>query len=257
MDPLTTGEGSGAVQPSSVSILLRSLDDVAVLHSPSWWTAGHALATLSVVGAFACASFAWIFVLRRRVEQQTQAIRLSEERLRHLSQHDVLTGLPNRFLLNDRLSLALKRAGRFNPVLGVLMIDLDGFKEVNDTLGHHAGDLVLCEVAARLVRSVRQTDTIARLGGDEFVVLLPDLHTAAKAESVAGKIVAAISEPIDVDGTQVKISASVGICSCPEHGKDPERLMHCVDAAMYLAKASGRNRYQVYCDSVQTTMAPQ
>ena len=251
MDPKTTGEGSGSVQPDSVNILLRSLDDVVVLHSPSWWTARHTLAVLSLVGVLACASIAWIFVLRGRVEHQTQAIRLSEERLRHLSQHDVLTGLPNRFLLSDRLGIALKRAGRFDPVLGVLMIDLDGFKEVNDSLGHHAGDLVLCEVAARLVCSVREIDTIARLGGDEFVVLLPDLHLAAEAESVAGKIVAALSEPINVGGTQVQLSASIGICTSPEQGRDAERLMHCVDAAMYLAKAAGKNRYQVYCDNRQ------
>jgi diguanylate cyclase (GGDEF)-like protein len=253
MDPKTSGQGSGSVQPGSVNILLRSLDDVAVLHSPSWWTARHALAVLSIVGALACASFAWIFVLRGRVEQQTQAIRRSEERLLHLSQHDVLTGLPNRFLLKDRLGIALKRAGRFDPVLGVLMIDLDGFKEVNDSLGHHAGDLVLCEVAARLVCSVREVDTIARLGGDEFIVLLPDLHLPEEAESVAGKIVAALSEPIDIGGTQVQLSASVGICTSPEQGRDAERLMHCVDAAMYLAKASGKNRYQVYCDARQIT----
>jgi diguanylate cyclase (GGDEF)-like protein len=254
MDPKTTGQGSGSVQPASVNILLRSLDDVAVLHSPSWWTAGHALTVLLIVGVFACSSFAWIFVLRRRVEQQTQAIRLSEERMRHLSQHDVLTGLPNRFLLNDRLSIALKRAGRFDPVLGVLMVDLDGFKKVNDTLGHHAGDLVLCEVAARLVCSVRQTDTVARLGGDEFIVLLPDLHLAEEAESVAGKIVAAISEPIDVGGTQVQISASIGVCTSPEHGRVAEKLMHSVDAAMYLAKTSGKNCYQVYWDARQIAL---
>jgi diguanylate cyclase (GGDEF)-like protein len=233
------------VQPGSLNILLRSLDDVAVLHSPSWWTAGHALVVLSIVGAFAITSFAWIFALRRRVVQQTQAIRLNEERLRHLSQHDVLTGLPNRFLLNDRLSMVLKRAGRFEAVLGVLMVDLDGFKKVNDTLGHHAGDLVLCEVAARLVRSVRQTDTVARLGGDEFIVLLPDLHHASEAESIAEKIVAAVSEQIEVEGTQVQISASIGVCTSPEHGSDAEKLMHSVDAAMYLAKTSGKNRYQV------------
>jgi diguanylate cyclase (GGDEF)-like protein len=254
MDPRTTGQGSGAVQPISVSILLRSLDDVAVLHSPSWWTAGHALAVLSIVGAFACAAFAWIFVLRRRVAQQTQAIRLNEERLRHLSEHDVLTGLPNRFVLNDRLSVALKRGDRFNSVLGVLMIDLDGFKEVNDSLGHHAGDLVLCEVAERLVCSVRQTDTVSRLGGDEFIVLLPDLHLAAEAESVAVKILAAIVEPIDVEGTQVRISASVGVCTSQEQERDAEKLMHDVDAAMYLAKANGRNRFHVYCDARQTTL---
>lgn len=253
MDPKTSGQGSGSVQPGSVNILLRSIDDVAVLHSPSWWTARHTLAVLSFVGVLSCASFAWIFVLRGRVEQQTQAIRLSEERLRHLSQHDVLTGLPNRFLLNDRLGIALKRADRFDPVLGVLMIDLDGFKEVNDSLGHHAGDLVLCEVAARLVCSVREIDTIARLGGDEFIVLLPDLHLAGEAEFVAGKIVAAISEPIDVGGTRVQLSASVGVCTSPEQGRDAERLMHCVDAAMYLAKATGRNRYQVYGDARQIT----
>jgi diguanylate cyclase (GGDEF)-like protein len=255
MDPNTTGQGSGLVQPGSVNILLRSLDDVAVMHSPSWWTASHTLAVLSIVGAFASASFAWIFVLRRRVAQQTQAIRLSEERLRHLSQHDMLTGLPNRFLLNDRLIMALKRVGRFDPVLGVLMVDLDGFKEVNDSLGHHAGDLVLCEVAARLVCSVRQTDTVARLGGDEFVVLLPDLQFAEVAESIAAKIVAAICEPIDVKGTEVQISASIGVCTSQEEGVDAEKLMHDVDAAMYMVKKNGRNRFQVYCDASRTALA--
>jgi diguanylate cyclase (GGDEF)-like protein len=249
MDPKTTSQGSGSVQPDSLNILLRSPGDVVVLHSPSWWTAGHALAVLSIVGAFACASFAWIFVLRRRVEQQTRTIRLSEERLRHLSQHDVLTGLPNRFLLNDRLDMALKRAGRFNPILGLLMVDLDGFKEVNDSLGHHSGDLVLREVAARLLCSVRQSDTVARLGGDEFIVLLPDLHHASEAEFVAEKLVASISQPIDVEGTQVQISASIGVCTSQEQGGEAERLMHDVDAAMYLAKASGRNRFHVYSDA--------
>ena len=201
---------------------------------------------LSIVGAFAFAAFAWIFVLRRRVEQQTQAIRLSEERLRHLSQHDVLTGLPNRFLLNDRLRISLKRAGRFDSTLGLLMVDLDGFKEVNDTLGHHAGDIVLCEVAARLRRAVRETDTVARLGGDEFIVMLPDLHLAAEAESIAGKIVSAISEPIDVDNTTVNISVSIGVCTSPDETNDAEKLLQCADAAMYQAKAAGKNRYHVH-----------
>jgi diguanylate cyclase (GGDEF)-like protein len=254
MDPSTTGLGSGLVKPDSVNILLRSFDDVAVMHSPSWWTASHTLAVLSIVGAFACASFAWIFVLRHRVEQQTQAIRVSEERLRHLSQHDMLTGLPNRFLLNDRLMMALKRVGRFDRVLGVLMVDLDRFKEVNDSLGHHAGDLVLREVAARLVCAVRQTDTVARLGGDEFIVLLPDLHIAAEAEEIAGKIVAALSEPIDVEGTEVEISASVGISTSQEEYGDAEKLMHEVDAAMYQAKKSGRNGFQVYGDASLTAL---
>jgi diguanylate cyclase (GGDEF)-like protein len=254
IDPKATSQGSGSVQPGSLNILLRSPDDVAVLHSPSWWTADHALAVLSIVGAFACVSLAWSFALRRRVIQQTRDIRRSEERLRHLSQHDVLTGLPNRFLLNDRLSVALKRGGRFESVLGVLMIDLDGFKKVNDSLGHNAGDLVLREVAARLVCSVRQTDTVARIGGDEFIVLLPDLHQASEAESIAGKIVAAISEPIEIEDTQVQISTSVGVCTSQGQCGNVEKLMHDVDAAMYLAKKSGKNRYQVYSDARRTTL---
>ena len=180
------------------------------------------------------------------MEQQTLAIRRSEERLRHLSQHDVLTGLPNRFLLNDRLDMALKRTGRFDFNLGLLMVDLDGFKEVNDTLGHQAGDQVLCEVANRISRTVRQTDTVARLGGDEFIVLLPDLRQASEAETIAAKIVAAIAEPIDVGSATVPVSASVGVCTSPEQGGDAEKLLQCVDSAMYGAKACGKNTYQVY-----------
>ena len=246
MDPKTTGTGSGSVRPGSVSILLRSLDDVAVVHAPSWWTRDHALVVLSILGAFALAAFAWIFVLRRRVEQQTQAIRLSEERLRHLSQHDVLTGLPNRILLNDRLRLSLKRAGRFESALGLLMVDLDGFKEVNDLLGHHVGDEVLCEVAARLRHSVRETDTVARLGGDEFIVLLPDLHLAAEAELIAVKIVSLVSEPINVGDTTVHISVSIGVCTSLDENSDADRLLQSADAAMYQAKAAGKNRYHVH-----------
>jgi diguanylate cyclase (GGDEF)-like protein len=201
---------------------------------------------LSILGAFALAAFAWIFVLRRRVEQQTQAIRLSEERLRHLSQHDVLTGLPNRILLNDRLRLSLKRAGRFESALGLLMVDLDGFKEVNDLLGHHVGDEVLCEVAARLRHSVRETDTVARLGGDEFIVLLPDLHLAAEAELIAVKIVSLVSEPINVGDTTVHISVSIGVCTSLDENSDADRLLQSADAAMYQAKAAGKNRYHVH-----------
>jgi len=173
----------------------------------------------------------------------------SQEELLFNATHDVLTGLPNRFLLNDRLTMALKRAPRFDPVLGLMMIDLDGFKEVNDTFGHHAGDLVLCEVAARLGRAVRQTDTVARLGGDEFIVLLPDLKFAAEAEAVAAKIVDAISEPINVESHLVNISVSVGVCTSPDQGRDAEKLLQCVDAAMYRAKSAGKNRYQVSRDS--------
>jgi diguanylate cyclase (GGDEF)-like protein len=242
----TTNEGEGVVRPDSVNLLLRSTDDVIILHSPSWWTPVHALAVISLVGITALAALAWVVVLRRRVEQQTQAMRLSEERLRHMSQHDALTGLPNRLLLNDRLSMAIKRVARFNSMLGLLMVDIDRFKEVNDSLGHQIGDQVLCEVGSRIHASVRCTDTVARLGGDEFIVLLPDLKQAVQAEMIAAKIVAAIQAPIDTGHGVVEVSVSVGVSTAPPDGGEAEKLLQCADDAMYHAKAAGKNGYYVH-----------
>lgn len=213
VDPDMTNQGEGAVRPASVRILLRSVGDVEVLKAPSWWNTEHAFEVLTGVVMVVFAAFGWIFILRRRVEKQTQALRRSEERLRHLSEHDALTGLPNRFLLNDRLEMALNRVQRFGEGLGLLMVDVDRFKQVNDTFGHHAGDCLLCEVASRISASVRQTDTVARLGGDEFIVLLPDLNRPIEAEMIAAKIVAAISEPVNLGMAEVPISVSVGVCT--------------------------------------------
>ena len=179
----------GAVRTKSVRLLLRSPEDIVVLRAPSWWTPARTLLTLAIVGVIAAAAFFWIVLLRRRVGQQTEVIRRSEERLRHMAEHDALTKLPNRTLLNDRLQMALERVSRFKSTLAVLMVDLDRFKEVNDSLGHLAGDQLLCWVAERLMALVRKTDTVARIGGDEFVVLLEDLHSAEEAESIALKIV--------------------------------------------------------------------
>jgi diguanylate cyclase (GGDEF)-like protein len=246
VDPDTTNQGEGAVRPGSIRILLRSIADIEVLKSPSWWTTQHTFAVLTGVVLLVFAAFGWIFILRRRVEHQTKALRRSEERLRHLSEHDVLTGLPNRFLLNDRLATALKRVERFGEGLALLMVDVDRFKQVNDSLGHQAGDQVLCELASRIRATVRQTDTVARLGGDEFVVLLPDLHECLQAEMIAAKIVAAISAPMDVGSTKVPISVSVGICTYPQGGRSLETLLQNVDIAMYWAKANGRDGFQVY-----------
>lgn len=187
----------------------------------------------------------WVVFLRRRVEEQTRAIRLSEERLRHMSQHDSLTSLPNRSLLLDRTQMALKRIKRFEGLVGLLMIDLDGFKAVNDTLGHHAGDRVLCEVANRITAAVRQTDTVARLGGDEFVVLIPDLHFASEAETIAAKIVSILAAPVDAGSGLVKVSGSVGVCTSSNPETDSDTLFRFVDAAMYQAKRLGKNRYYV------------
>ncbi len=246
VDPESTNQGEGEVRSRSVQILLRSAEDVEVLKAPSWWTPGNALSVLSAVALVAFAAFTWVFVLRRRVEQQTRALRTSEERLRHLSHHDALTGLPNRILLSDRLDVALDRVDRFKSKVGVLMVDLDGFKAVNDKLGHFAGDQLLCQVASRIQRSVRKTDTVARIGGDEFVVLLPDLDSPEQSESIAQKIIGAVSESIDIESTLVSVTVSVGVCTYPEGGEDAETLLKHADAAMYCAKSNGRNGWQVY-----------
>ena len=246
VDSLSTNFSEGAVRPESVHILLRSLDDISVLKAPTWWTSEHALESFSLVGLLVVGSFVWIVVLRHRVALQTQALRGSEERLRHLSEHDALTGLPNRILLNDRCQTSLKRAVRFQTCLGLLMVDADEFKIVNDALGHQAGDRLLCQLAERLCRCVRETDTVARIGGDEFIVLLPDLRIPAEAESIAAKIVAAVAQPYTFDHTQAVITVSVGVVTFPEVGSDLQTLMHCADEAMYAAKEKGKNSFQVY-----------
>jgi diguanylate cyclase (GGDEF)-like protein len=246
VDSLNTNLSEGAVRPESVHILLRSIDDISVLKAASWWTAQHTLESFSVAGLLVLASFAWIIVLRHRVALQTRALRGSEERLRHLSEHDALTGLPNRILLNDRCQTSLKRAVRFQSCLGLLMVDADEFKIVNDALGHQAGDQLLCQLAERLCDCVRATDTVARIGGDEFIVLLPDLRIPAEAESIAAKIVAAVAHPYTIDHTQAVITVSVGVVTYPEAGSDLDTLMHYADEAMYAAKEKGKNSFQVY-----------
>jgi len=253
VDSLSTNLSEGAVRPESVHLLLRSLDDVTLLKAPTWWTAEHTYEAFAVVGVLVVGSFFWIVVLRHRVALQTRALRGSEERLRHLSEHDSLTGLPNRILLNDRCQNSLKRAARFHSCLGLLMVDADEFKVVNDALGHQAGDKLLCELAGRLTACVRETDTVARIGGDEFIVLLPDLRIPAEAESIAAKIVATLARPYAIDNTQAVITVSVGVVTFPEAGTDLETLMQCADEAMYTAKEKGKNSFQVYRQRIALT----
>jgi len=246
VDPLSTSLGEGSVRTQSVHILLRTAGDITVLRTPSWWTPQHALESFAGVGLVVFAALAWIAVLRHRVDQQTKALRASEERLRHLSEHDALTGVPNRLLLDDRLQTSLERAVRFQTCLGLLMVDLDGFKDVNDVFGHHVGDMLLCELAERFSACVRATDTVARMGGDEFIILLPDLHVPAEAERIAAKIVAAASTPMSIDEMQVAVTVSIGLVTYPEEGSDVESLLRCADEAMYTAKEEGKNRSRVY-----------
>ena len=170
----------------------------------------------------------------------------SEGRLAYLAQFDPLTGLPNRALLADRFSQMIVQARRRERPLGVLFIDLDEFKLVNDTLGHAGGDELLKEVAVRLQSAVRPGDTVARISGDEFAVVLADLARAEDAALVAQKVIERLAAPVDVLGQEVFVTASVGIAGFPGDGADAETLIGAADAAMYRAKQSGRNAFQFF-----------
>jgi diguanylate cyclase (GGDEF)-like protein/PAS domain S-box-containing protein len=170
----------------------------------------------------------------------------AEEYIRYLAYHDELTGLPNRTLLRDRLELAIKRAFRFGQKVGVMLVDLDNFKRINDSLGHHAGDEILVKVAQLLKGCVRSTDTVARMGGDEFVVLLSDVTCREDVEKVAAGVVRTIGESLRIGSHVLKVTPSVGVCVCPDDGDDPESLVMRADTAMYAAKERGRSNYQLF-----------
>jgi diguanylate cyclase (GGDEF)-like protein len=175
----------------------------------------------------------------------------SEAFVQHLAHHDVLTDLPNRILLTDRLRQALAQAQRDRGKLAVLFLDLDRLKPVNDTLGHEIGDLLLKEVASRLRKVLtRQADTVSRLGGDEFVILLQRVNNEQDAAAVAEKILYTISQPYTIVRHTISISASIGIAISPEHGNEVNLLLRNADAAMYSAKNAGRNAYRFFDESM-------
>jgi diguanylate cyclase (GGDEF)-like protein/PAS domain S-box-containing protein len=174
------------------------------------------------------------------------AERAAEAKLHHMAHHDMLTGLSNRVSLKDRLEHALALARRESSRVALLFIDLDRFKSINDTLGHHVGDELLIAVSQRLRQCVRESDLVARLGGDEFVVMLPGLDQSPAAASVAEKIVASIGEPYLIGAHTLYTTPSVGIAIYPEDGADGESLMRNADAAMYHAKSAGRNNFQFF-----------
>ncbi len=174
------------------------------------------------------------------------SMRRAQEQLSYLAHHDVLTGLPNRALLDERLDHELQRVRRSGQGVALMFIDLDGFKTINDSLGHAAGDRLLQEVARRLRASIRDADTAARLGGDEFVVVMTDLAQPEDAGVLAGKLLTLLAEPVDVGGRRVTVSASIGVAVFPQDGGDRGTLMMAADSAMYAAKAHGRNHVSFY-----------
>lgn len=188
----------------------------------------------SVIGGFQ-ARFLWTLLTRL---QQTN------EQVTHTAHHDVLTGLPNRILFYDRLNQSLVSAKRDKTIVAVLFLDLDGFKKINDTLGHDIGDALLIETANRIKACVRESDTVARMGGDEFTVILCDVGTESGKDYVSQKILSAITQPFLLKGNSCTVSVSIGIAVYPNSGGNAEELVKVADTAMYLAKNGGKNCYR-------------
>ena len=184
--------------------------------------------------------------LERAVAERTAELQAANARAQHLADHDALTGLPNRRLLEDRLTQALALSYRNRKQTAVMFIDLDRFKAVNDTLGHAVGDQLLKEVARRLVKQLRVGDTICRIGGDEFVVVLPEIKRSADGANVAQKVLDELSRPIQVEENSLAVTPSIGIAIYPDDGRDAETLIRNSDAAMYHAKELGRANYQFF-----------
>jgi diguanylate cyclase (GGDEF)-like protein/PAS domain S-box-containing protein len=184
--------------------------------------------------------------------------RRKAEQISHLAYHDSLTGLPNRALLNEHMTMALARARRNSHAVALLSIDLNDFKLVNDSLGHAAGDEVLCEVARRVGTNIRGTDLLARHGGDEFILLLADIEGEPReiAETVAQKIVEQMEPPFQLGGAEFHVGASIGIAIYPQDARDADTMLAHADSAMYQAKAAGRNGFTVYVEDERDALEP-
>jgi diguanylate cyclase (GGDEF)-like protein len=181
----------------------------------------------------------------RVIEDITERKRLQQD-LQHVAHHDPLTQLPNRALFYDRLTHTLAQAQRRSWTTGLMFVDLDGFKKVNDTLGHGVGDQLLRQVSERLTQCVRAEDTVGRLGGDEFAIILSELAHEQDGGLVAQKVIDALAKPFQIDGSEISVTASIGITACPSDVRNADALISHADAAMYDAKKMGKNNYQFY-----------
>ena len=170
----------------------------------------------------------------------------AEERIRRMAHFDALTNLPNRVLLMDRLERSIAMSARNQTRTGALFIDLDHFKSINDTFGHHVGDMLLQQVADRLREYVREVDTVSRLGGDEFVIIVPELRQLDDARQIARKLLQSLSEPYVISGQKLEVTPSIGVSVFPDHATEPSALIRLADQAMYQAKQEGRHTIRFY-----------
>jgi diguanylate cyclase (GGDEF)-like protein/PAS domain S-box-containing protein len=180
------------------------------------------------------------------VFRDASAARAMARQIAHSAEHDFLTGLPNRMLLNDRIRQAIAAAPRHMKKVALLFLDLDGFKHINDSLGHAAGDQLLQSIARRLVDCVRGSDTVSRQGGDEFVILLPEVEQAEDAAITARRLLQAVAEPQSAGMNELHVTASIGVSVYPDDGADAQTLIQNADTAMYQAKETGRHSYQFF-----------
>jgi diguanylate cyclase (GGDEF)-like protein len=211
------------------------------------WRAGFASILVIVLTAL-LGRMSWQLAQSRMRESETKLA--YAQSVEYLAYHDGLTGLPNRSMFSKLLSQRISEAHRYDRQLAVAFLDLDRFKQINDTLGHEAGDQLLEEVATRLRTCVRESDAVARLGGDEFVVLLPELGDGKDAAAVAQKILSVIAKPFTLIGHEFRVTASIGISVYPQDGRDEQTLTKNADIAMYQAKAEGKNNFQFYSEEL-------
>jgi diguanylate cyclase (GGDEF)-like protein/PAS domain S-box-containing protein len=201
---------------------------------------------LSTITPVKCSEGRLLFYVA--VKENITDKKLREEKIRHMAMHDILTGLPNRFLMRDRLETVLERVHRYGEMAAVLFIDLDGFKNVNDTYGHKAGDDVLKETARRILTSIRTADTACRIGGDEFLVILSRIENREKAGAVSRRIIEMVSRPYGACGDRQILGASIGISIIPDDGVNIDELVSKADTAMYEVKNGGKNGFAYFFD---------
>lgn len=219
-------------------LLTTTVDPTKYVTSPYAWTAVTLVVSVTTLVVFlAIAGF------QRTTQDLLVEVEKQRDQIAHLAIHDQLTGLPSSDLADDRLQVALHAARRARKKVALLFIDLDGFKALNDTAGHAAGDHALKAVAERLKIAIRAEDTAARIGGDEFMVILGRIQDDRTVARIAERILDALSKPIDGSGGGFSVGASIGIGLFPDHADDPQTLRRLADAAMYVAKRTGKNRY--------------